>query len=211
MRKVIKVLIIAQVLIITGCFNGTEVMNYSDVYDLFGVEFVDHFPKEVKYPYQFTVSGDVIDTHPSVWLKSKLEGSHLDSLIGYLEKESLAIYDSEDSCLLVIDGHLRSSNWLEFDKRDFRERRTPNKSNECGKELLPIPNFFTKGWEENESSPTGLKGYKFFVLEAEKGKFVSEDLNTNGAFAPEGWDNGLSKGIAINESSRAIIYWADIW
>ena len=210
MRHLIKSLLLMILFFVYSCSSKEEV-NYKDINNYFGVEFTSHFPKEATFPYTLTFSGDVIYHHPSVWLKTSVENKELDSLRTYLSHVSKAIYSSEDSCLLVIDQQSKTDNWIEFDKRNFRSRRTQNRSEECGFELLPVPNFFLEDWQESKYSLTGIVGYIFYVIEAERGEFNNRITLTNSAFAPEGWDHGMSKGVAINMEKKKVIFWVDAW
>ena len=50
-----------------------------------------------------------------------------------------------------------------------------------------------------------------YVLESEKGIFMIPEKLPNGVYTPKGWEHGYSKGVAINNETGAVIYWADIW
>jgi len=62
----------------------------------------------------------------------------------------------------------------------------------------------------SSTSKSGLsKEFKIYILESNKGKYW-EKLETK-EYMPNEWGNGYSKGIAINDKKKIIIYWIVIW
>ena len=207
----IGLMLLSFLLTSPGCNRPKIQLNLEEEIEYFGEDFLKHFPREIYPQYSFVFSQDIFDSHPHVWLKVRLSELEKDSLLNYLKENSIATYAAEDTCVLALDSHLNSDNRYESDKQNFRTRRLENKSEACGVELLPIPKFYGIDLKEDPNSPSGLWGYNFYVLSAEKGEFYDRSILTNSAFAPDGWDHGISKGVALNESTNIAIYWSDVW
>jgi hypothetical protein len=194
------------------CSSGDKELKFAEGIEYFEDDFTAHFPKRVPEIYsQLVVSQDLSGSHPHVWLLYYMEQSKLDSIQSVLEDQAVAIYNSNDSCLLVIDKHLNESNWIDYDKWARVPKKLDYGDRPCHKDKLPVPNFYSKTWRETDETLTGLENYKLYVLVAKSGVFMDSTKLPNGLYTPEGWEHGYSKGVAIDKQNSAIIYWADIW
>jgi hypothetical protein len=179
----------------------------------FGEELTSHFPESIsEFSGKFYYSQDTRRSHPGMYLKIKLSKREVQSLLSELENKSVVVYNSEDSCLLLIDSHLTEKNRLKYDKNLRMGPQINDVNKECHQEKLPVPKFWKKNWKENNTTQIGLDpGTKLYVLEAKSGIFLDENMLPNGKYTPFGWKHGYTKGIAVNEAERRVIYWFDIW
>lgn len=135
--------------------------------------------------------------------------SRLQQLKEKVAKDAVAHYHTTDTLIFVI-------NRFETMKT-FNERTVPKITDSTYLDstlftgLYPIPNFIDY---ENPTNTNGIwlpKGFELFVLEAKSGNYCKEfDLNENFQM-PKGWKNGFSRGIAISEKDKTIIYWGVLW
>lgn len=200
---------ILLVLVVCGC--GKKKLEFKGL-AYFPKDFTSHFPNEVPYSFsQHVVSQNLSNSHPYVWLKYNLGRNEMDSILTKLKDDAIAIYQSDDPCLLVIDKHLNKENWRNFDKTVRKPKVVAYNEKSCQQKKLPVPNFYEESWEEDEGNLTGIVGYEMFVLSAKSGVFMDSTKLPNGLYTPEGWKHGVSKGVAVNRGSETIIFWADIW
>jgi len=169
-------------------------------------KFTNHFPSEI--------TSLPIKMHPNIEVSEEciynmlfefnVKKSKIDSITTVLENKHISKYLPSDSNLIVIKRKiLRKENYKEINV-------TP-----------PIPFFETYSFSNSEdvvtiedvydeTTKSGLsKDFKIYVLESEKGKYW-EGLES-ADYMPKEWENGYSKGIAINEKNNIIIYWVIIW
>ncbi|MBN3584562.1 hypothetical protein JYB64_19380 [Algoriphagus aestuarii] len=180
--------------------------------DYFNESFVNFFPEKVPLSYsKLIVSQDITHSHPYVWLKFYEGKEEISKLTLELEKNAIATYVSEDTCILSIDKHLNSQNWFRFDKNSRTKTEKDFSFNPCSKSNFPVPNFFEEGWGSSDNGLIGLEGYILYVIDAKSGLFMDSTKLPNGRYTPEGWKHGYSKGVAINSKLGVVIYWADIW
>lgn len=140
-----------------------------------------------------------------------LRPEKFDSTLTSLNQHNVAKYDSGDSCLLVVDRHLNATNWWKFDKKAFRYKQFEYRVKQCYDRKLPVPNFYREEFRETDNNSTGLLEYTLYVLDAQVGLFMKSDKLPNPIYTPPGWPHGYSKGVALNHSTKEVIYWADIW
>jgi len=201
-------------IMLSGCVEKSKYrkLKFDDSVNYFEQKMLNHFPDSVpKDYYNVSISRDLKISHPYIWLKYFESTEKVEKLTNELEKKAVAIYNSEDSCLLVIDKHLDGKNDKWFDKKARNPQNTDYKVVPCSEGKLPVPNFYEEPWRESSGTMTGLKGYFMYVLEAKSGYFMDSIKLPNGLYTPEGWTHGYSKGVAINKNKGAIIYWADFW
>ncbi|WKK86787.1 hypothetical protein [Marivirga arenosa] len=209
--KILKSLILL-VLILNGCSFGERELIFGTAINYFHKDFISHFPKTVPIEFSLNViSQNTTNSHPHVWLKYYKSENELDLLKDSIENVAVAKYQTSDSCLLVIDKHLNKSNWYKIDKSKRIPKKIDYNDKPCHHNKYPVPNFYSTDWSETNSNPTRLKGYDLYVLEAKPGIYMDSTKLPNGLYTPKDWKHGYSKGIAINDETSAIIFWADIW
>lgn len=186
---------------------------YMDQVRAFDPKHVDHFPQALKSTSALVLhSQDIFISHRKVWLKVSFTPSEIDSIITKASEKSMAIYDSDDSCLLVIDSYLNQQNYLKYDKTIRKAPWGNLPVEECNKNKLPVPKFWDRLWSETDKTKIALNpNYKLYILDSKKGLFMDEKLLPNGKLMPSGWEHGYTKGWAINKESSSVIFWFDIW
>jgi hypothetical protein len=121
----------------------------------------------------------------------------------------IAKYQASNDSLLVIKRHARNT-FISY-KSYLRNDNS----------FYPIP-FFEKDTYNNpedvvttedvysDSTTCGLsKDFAIYVIDFNP-KFQKDEMRPL-SYMPEGWKNGYSKGICINEKKGVIIYWVLIW
>lgn len=206
------ILFALMITFLLGCNSEFKKLRFEDGIEYFDPKLLVHFPEMIPIKYsQHVVSENISNSHPHVWLMYYSEKTKLDSLVAALDNVALVKYESDDSCLLVIDKHLNEKNWREYDKN----RRVPKKmvydDKLCHKDKLPVPNFYSETWRNSHRSSVGLEGFELYVLEAKSGIFMDSTRLPNGLYTPKGWTHGFSRGVALNKETNVVIYWADIW
>jgi hypothetical protein len=207
----IKLKYISLFFIIISC-NSERSLNFGEKINYFGVELINHFPDKIRHKGSVhAISQDITTSHPYVWLKYFPESKKLDSIQNSVKSTAIAVYDSEDNCLIVIDKHLTADNWYIYDKKIRNPKKIEYNEQDCNGEKYPVPNFYEEWIYETNKTLTKLEGYKLYVLEASKGLHMNPEKLPNGLYTPKGWEHGYSKGVAINRDKGSVIYWADIW
>lgn len=172
---------------------------------------VDHFPAEVlSYPADVISSKDNVKNNMWFMLYEYNMGAQkIDSLIKQLETKSIARYSSSDSCLLVVNRFETNEtyeNRLDIEIADSTKIDKP-----CYDKLLPIPNFINSNYPTSKSGLKLNDKFNIYVLDVKSGKYGGKyDLNPSPQM-PFSWKNGYSRGIALSEEEKTIIYWTIIW
>lgn len=126
-----------------------------------------------------------------------------------IEKSSIAKYKSKDSCLLVVNRFETDETYRNYEVVDVIDSLEVNK--ECANQLYPIPNFIATNYSKGEN---GLKlddSFEIYVLNAKAGNHFKRFEVQPSPQMPKQWQNGYSKGIAISEKNKTVIYWSIIW
>ena len=113
--------------------------------------------------------------------------------------KSLIITDFNNEDLLIVNG-----------KEDYNKTKGENFS----KLIPPVPNFGFLNYYHLDTIPdiNACKlslDYEIHIIDGEPGIFYhpipeNEEL-------PEYWENGYSRGYAINKKKKSILYWIIIW
>ncbi len=126
-----------------------------------------------------------------------------------IRKNSIAKYASDMDGLLVLNRFSTHSNYGYPNGNEIDPKIIDL---DCYKDLYPIPNFSNFSAYQTDKTECRLQeGFSIYVLESEVGRFLSEEKLTNGKYMPEYWKHGYSKGVAVNESEKIMIYWVIIW
>lgn len=169
---------------------------------------VSHFPKKlVKYPYTIVNNKNTEKNDVCFMLYNyEIDNLKIDSILS--KYHFVANYSSKDSCILIINR---------FETKDTYENRknveiddTISVNKDCYKNKYPIPNFSVYDVRDENNLPLD-DNFNIYVIEAKSGKYFKNfDLLPNPQM-PSEWQNGYSKGIAINKKSKTLIYWGIIW
>lgn len=133
----------------------------------------------------------------------------IDSIKSSIKKSIIGKYLSSDSCLLVVNRFdtyvtYQKSNRVIIDDSTLIDR-------ECYEGKYPLPNFMDF-YDEYKNSNVHLdNSYVIYVLDANsKNPFENYAMRPS-PYMPAKWKNGYSKGIAISEKKKNVIYWSIIW
>lgn len=93
----------------------------------------------------------------------------------------------------------------------FEKKNDQTIEKKCIGNMFPIPNFI----DYPKVSPTDTfalgNSFTIYILEAKPGiHFDKYDLRPFDHM-PNKWKNGYSKGMALSETQRTVIYWGLIW
>ncbi len=207
-------LLILVPIILMGCNNeAEEKLEFKpEMINYFPAGTINHFPKKVpKYNTTSAISQNKSDSHPYIWVRFTADQQKFDSIYNNASKIAIASYQSEDSCLVVIDKHLREDNWYKYDKTLRVPVDKPYNDKQCELGKFALPNFYSEGFRETGKSLTGVIGYKMFVFEAKPGLYMDSAKLPNGLYTPKGWKHGFTKGVALRKTDNSVIYWFDIW
>jgi len=186
-----------------SCSNNTlpkeGMIRYKADLELYPNFLVDHFPKEIKKkPIIVDINNDTTNMCISFSLTKYYDQEN--DLLSFPIKVS---YHATDSNLVVIK---RSLLLRKSRKRYSKEDLNNN---------YPIPYFEFKDYSDfrnafSQETKSGLsKDFKINIIDSNVGGYW--DGLKPLSYMPEGWKNGYSKGISINEKANIIIYWVIIW
>ncbi|MBR8538379.1 hypothetical protein KDU71_22600 [Carboxylicivirga sediminis] len=208
--------ILLLLLIVASCNSQTsgefwfleKDKNYDRVKTAFQ-DYVSFFPKRGDaYSISDTWS---LDSNTEFNIKSVFEfkSEQFKEALSTIRKSSIAEYPSDAECLLVLNRFATHSNYG-YPKKHEIDHNIINL--DCYKDLYPIPNFSNfSSYQTDETEPKLQKEFNIYVLEAKTGRFLAEEDITKGLYMPEEWKHGYSKGVAVNESKKLMIFWVIIW
>lgn len=205
--------------VLAGCkkelsFNDESMKKMNDSFvkykDKFDSTFVDHFPKELKrMENSLSSMTDIRKDDIGIYLyQYNIPKTEIDSIVSYLSERGYRDkYNSKEDCLFKVNPFETIESLESYDKPKLKEGIEIEKT--CYSNKLPIPNFvdFQKDskidiWEDDE--------FDIYVFEAEKGIFY-KGLEIASEQMPKEWGNGYSKGMAISQQHKIVIYWMVIW
>ena len=209
-----------------GCTpNQTD---YRKALSFFPAEFVDHFPSiwENGYLSQSSLSKnhegwEYYDytfmpktVYASVEFLRKKKFKEKSKVIKDNAKE---VYTSTDSLLLFVcyysDMTKKYAGYKGgLDARSEVNKRyvTRNLSIETGRPVV----LFDSDWKYGGNTLGGLdESFVYYILDAKPGKFLPDEyLNEpEVSVMPPEWIHGFTKGAAISEKLKTIIYWIAVW
>lgn len=155
----------------------------------------DHFPNDIDYygsaQTSISYSNHEIDEIHSFKLRtSNLNENLIQKEIQKLNKGSVAVYEASDPNLLIVRNN----------KRNIEENFSIY--------LIPDLNPDSKklGSEKNKS---GLNDdFKIYIIESKLDNQLDEEIKS---FKNLDLKKGYSKGVAVNEKEKTIIYWFSVW
>ena len=184
---------------------------YQNYKSLFKQEFVNHFPKNLynvnnigKTIYNTTPGMDYV----SFYIEVEYANDLIDSLVYTARESSMAVYESNDPKLLIINKFINHDNYGIKMRISSKERELLEELSSYKK--LPVPNFW-KFNTQNKHSEYLTSDYKLYVLEAKSGMYWDENYLSDKDMMPRSWKHGYSKGVAISSKKRKAIFWFLIW
>lgn len=182
---------------------------YKEYCENFREDFINQFPNKINYPINSTISNTDVD-HNNIGLyliQYKVNKEEIIKIKLETSSKYKASYNSRDSCLLIVNrfDYLDSNGLVKTHKID---NLLINKK--CYNQQYPIPNFL--GYKGSGEQPMKLsENYTIYVLEAKPGEYDDNYKMKPNKQMPKDWEHGYSKGIALNEKDKEIIYWSIMW
>lgn len=180
---------------------------YDSIREFFEDKMINHFPRTIdSNTISFTESlspdfGDIELIYTAKTTDLSLE-------LKKIGRSPIAIYNADDTCLLIVNKYATSANYYKLKSPD---NESNIKSLGCYKDKYPVPNFWHNDYTVEDTQCKLPDDFKLYVLEANAGIYLNKKYLTDGKFMPDNWKNGYSKGVAISEKRKVIIYWVIIW
>ncbi|MEO8235465.1 MAG: hypothetical protein ABI549_08640 [Flavobacterium sp.] len=214
MKKII-ILCFLQALIY-GCDNkGFLIENNNKKLKEYKIDFedtlVDQFPNKIPYSNVNVVSNTNVKKNDIGLLlyEYEVDGGDIKNIRKKFGKRAIAKYKSSDSCFLVVNRFETDETYEKFEVVEAIDSTEVNK--ECAKQLYPIPNFIGSTYSKGKNDIKLDDSFEIYVLESKAGNhFKKFDVQPSPQM-PDQWKNGYSKGIALSEKNKTIIYWSIIW
>lgn len=206
------------ILWITGSCQSKMDRLYSYSYDFFPKGSMSHFPDiNSIYSINTTLKGTKsIDTStkdfsPHYFMSlSKLTAQEFKEETEKIRKLSLRKFSVDDSNQILITQSLCLKEYDIIQLQGFNDgiesKRIINQ-NIKNAEGLPLPLFNLSEFTAN----TYFRLNNNFVIYLLEAKSYKTDKNYDMQIVPDKWESGLSRGYAISDIDKCIIYWIVIW
>jgi hypothetical protein len=175
----------------------------------FNEDFINQFPNEIAYPINSIISYRDVDHNNVGFFLFEYEINKDEIIKIKLEIGSKyqASYNPKDSCLLIVNrfNYIDSTNFIKTKKID---NALLNRA--CYKGKYPIPNFLEYKGSEGQTMKLS-ENYIIYVLEAKPEEYDDRYKMKINKQMPKEWEHGYSKGIALNEKDKEVIYWSIMW
>ena len=173
-----------------------------------------HFPSKI-------VNSELLSGYYNIPVKGNCFGSILLCL-----KQSDEIINKIQSGKFIMSDSLNSDNFftLEYDRLTDTSRYSHHLENE---NKLPITDFYETNYLIGElpdstylfdekmyvpiskyAPPADLK---IFIIDAKPGSIWKEQCNKPRSSSLSNWQNGYSRGYAISQKNKIIVYWIVVW
>ena len=213
MQKLIVIIIIIISFFVVSC-NGQQKVGMTEMQKDLKKEYFDAKIKiDKKYTSHFP-NDLIIDSSFFLTTNSEnkiliLENRVIDiKSIEKLIPQAKAIYNSTDSCQLILD-RFNTNQYFDLTKLTDYDKSLIDRP--CYKDKLPIPNFRDSKFAD-DSTGLLLPGFTIYVLEAKQGMYYKPDPEYEpNTYMPQYWNHGYSKGFALNYKKDIVIYWIVIW
>jgi hypothetical protein len=137
-----------------------------------------------------------------------IEEKKLNEILEKIKKTSIAKYSSTADCLLIVN---RFETFETDDKLEVPKIDSTKLENECEVDLLPIPNFIDYHYLNKKNDLKLDEDFEIYVLESDRGNHFETFKLGQAPQMSTKWKNGYSKGIAVNEKKKTVIFWSIIW
>ncbi|PQL93365.1 hypothetical protein [Apibacter adventoris] len=200
--------------ILLGCSQKPKTLTtlndkiYEQYKNGFKKNFINQFPEKKKaWDTYIIFTEDIQDHKTSLFLYDY--NLHKEELLRVknIINTSITKYIPKDSCLLIVNrfDYLDLNGVVKTKKID-----TNLVKRNCYVGKYPIPNFLD--YKGSEGQPMKLsENYTIYVLEAKAGEYDDNFKMKPNKQMPKKWEHGYSKGIALNEKDKEIIYWSIMW
>lgn len=212
----------ATILFAAGCHSNINVNETKERYlksiNFFDSALVDHFPDQLPDSCGYKTTVPHFDTLKmlgfgvdGIWLWKNYPASRFRSIISHFKGIAKNIYLSSDSDLLLIFPY---SDEVKLEGKIYKDQEPLDRKKLALHNLrattLPVPLFEIDEFKGN--TICGLTDdFKLFVLDANPGNYINERYLQECECFPEIWKHGYSKGVAISNKRKAVIYWIVVW
>jgi hypothetical protein len=205
--------IVTVAIILSGCFSFPH-PDYKVRLTQIPQFLRDHFPAQLPKNGESTLITNTDTTSHCIYyfLLQYGVGSATISDTNNILKQSIATYNAADSNIISIK-RATVTYWNPEKKKIYSDTVIDKKY------YYPVPYFenennsFNKGNVHDiysNETPSGLsEDFMIYVFNFKTGNYW-EGLKPSD-YLPRGWENGYSKGIAINKSNNVIIHWFVVW
>jgi hypothetical protein len=201
-----------------GCAQNTSHSindeRYKEYKKHFDKRFIDHFPPKIPTSLDrstiFSDRDEKKNDFALILYEYGVSEQEINITLSKVKDKTIARYKTSDSCLLMVNRFETKETLENYQLPNIGGSTVLNKP--CYKNKYPIPNFIN--YDENVSDKAlGLdNSFTIYVLESERvDSWIKEFGMGPAAQMPDAWKNGYSKGIAISEEKKIIIYWTVIW
>lgn len=210
-----KKTIILSILILTSCsqVENKNIENYDqEIYEghkkMFPKENIDHFPDTIYTSVYSSMANKNIENNDVglVLIETELRESSLQKVKKFLSSvEFKAQYKYSFEDLLIVNRFEKfKDNYDSFSVSSY----FLDTNFFLG--LYPIPNLHSAFKSGNKNISID-DSYNLFVLDSKSGNYFPNYINKVNIQMPSNWSNGYSKGIAISEKQKTVIYWFIVW
>ena len=208
MKKIF--LLISLIVLFESCDRNYPIEKYYDYKTRFDKNFTDQFPKKIKCDYyQMTADTQPDRNNVGFYLQLHLhQKSNVKDIKLNAQKLAIAKYNSSDKCLFIVN---RFETVQTYDNIEIPKVDSTKLNIECERNLLPIPNFVTYKSHNSFNDLKLDKSFEIYIFESKAGKMLKNFKMNPFSEMPEKWKNGISKGIAISEKNKDVIYWSIAW
>lgn len=208
-----QLLFLISIVLCTGCFYEGNFEYRSDLKKV-PQELVDHFPKQITNGMAGIFVTNTDPTNDCIYYmlweykKHDFDKTFLDTI----NNKIIAKFGASDSNIVSIKRRT-IANWYPEREKVYKDEVRPEKF------YYPIPYFENDSTSEyrgnisdiySATSDSGLsKDFVFYVFGYKSGVYWP-GLGRQ-RYIPEEFKRGYSKGLAVNEKKRVIVYWFIIW
>lgn len=182
-------------LTLLSCGQNQKEDAFLEGINVFNPKLIEHFPTTipVQEERQFVLgypAGSYAKGMAYAILSYKTDSIEIANALLYLQTKKINGLIPKDNAFIIIGDSLDYSK----------------KSN-----AIPIPNFEICEKDYGPNSIRLTEYFKIYVIESEAGRFIEKRYLTDKNKVPENWKNGFSRGLAINDQEKEIIYWLCVW
>lgn len=233
MIKKAKLIMALCALLMVSCGNPHLMYEYKKGLSIFPKEYVDHFPKASTFNAlnNYTLMYDQADrqidnpiaqpycsdiTMMKFAVQYVQDEKSFRDAYWKLESNSETILHANDSMLMFVfdycEKFLTGIEGEEFPSWDTAEKKILIEHNMNVVDGVPVLYINFDEYKGNTLSRLD-DSFIYYITEAKPGIFTTENLlhNENVEILPEKWKHGLTRGAAVSEKLRTIIYWVVVW
>ncbi|MDR1005358.1 MAG: hypothetical protein LBL74_00645 [Bacteroidales bacterium] len=231
MKNIIVLISICLLLISCSHNNYNRENDYTQKLGFFPHAIVEHFPKWKDIPTATdvnvvsvgfkSVNKEFIKTHNPFPFHLFLGIGYKQDTLYYLTKNKLldtngykAISVKDTNYLIALEVPFKpeggGSVYYENYEDSVKEKEVIARNLRMNNTDVILPIF-----EQNDLSDIGLSDdYKIYFIDSKRGKFVDKvyyDTDTTISLMPDNWKHGYSRGYALSDKQKEIIYWVVVW